>query len=648
MKAAAKSNHELVKEVSALLNQVTGIQLGPRQAHMVESKLTRRMLDLGIEGWDEYHAYLKEHLNDELPALVSLMTTHHTFFFREFFHFEYLEKTALPGLIEAMRKENRKTLRVWSAACSRGQEVYSLSMCLFHYFRRFAPDLNFEIFGSDVDPESVRHAQNGVYKWDEVKEIPLAYMAGHWARGTGEIADFVKAKASIKGATKFGVVNLFDLGTKLSGQTFDIVFCRNVFIYFAQEQIKAITQNILQHMHSEGYLFLGISESLGGIHLPIAHLGQSVYRKREVHLSVASSTKTVTAPAKTPATRPSLSVVPAPAVASSAPVTAKPATPAAPILRVMCVDDSPVILTLLKKLLGKEFGFEVVATAGNGLEAAEKLKTTQVDLITLDIHMPEQTGVEYLQRNYKPGHPPVVMVSSVARENGDLALKALDYGASDYIEKPSVGDITARGDEIRMKLRCAAEREAVPPLNENRLEKAFESRELIQHPESKVRVFVGGVGDLKNFARVCRESQTNQPPTLIFIRGAESALPAVVSKLKSEGVRNVDIYSDPSKAMQPNGVCVADYAKHFNDLRHVAQMRQAAILLFGPVTGEMIRDFKTWPNSEIVVEESQSNMKTAAMNLKEGEGQVVPVTSFSYLADSFLSKEGKVGKAGSN
>jgi two-component system chemotaxis response regulator CheB len=122
---------------------------------------------------------------------------------------------------------------------------------------------------------------------------------------------------------------------------------------------------------------------------------------------------------------------------------------------VLVVDDSTSIQAVLKQVLGKDRGFEVVGTAANGIEAAKLLRTLEVDAMTLDIHMPGQGGVDYLKANFSRAHPPVVMVSSVDREEADLAHKCLTIGASDYVEKPTLANMGERGEELRNKIRAA-------------------------------------------------------------------------------------------------------------------------------------------------------------------------------------------------
>lgn len=413
-----ESVNRVVAEVSRLVSEMAGIQLGSKQSFMVESRLKSRLMKLRLASFTDYLAHLKANPEVETQALLSLMTTHHTYFFREFPHFEFLLNKALGPMIEAARGRADKTIRVWSAACSRGQEVYSLAMFLRFHLSQMAPDLRFEIWGTDVDPESVAHAKNGVYKVDELKQSPAMYLENNWVRGKGHVADFSKVKESLKAHCRFGTLNLLKCRSALQGLTFDLIFCRNVFIYFDQGQIQDITKTFLDHLDPSGFLVLGVSESLHGLNLQVQSVGPSVYRKPGV--------KSVSAPvAKAPEKK---------------------------VLDVLCVDDSPSILALLKKILTTENGFRVKATAANGARALEIMKSQSFDLVTLDLHMPELDGIGFLKSNER-GSTPVVVVSSVNRDDLTIAKKAVELGARDYVEKPSLQNLAQAGDEIRSKLK---------------------------------------------------------------------------------------------------------------------------------------------------------------------------------------------------
>lgn len=413
----------VVQEVSQIVSEIAGIQLGPKQFTMVENRLKTRMMRLSIEDFAGYLKYLKSHRESESQVLLSLMTTHHTYFFREFSHFEFLLNRSLPSLIEKARTRQDKTIHVWSAACSRGQEVYSLAMFFRFHLSQMAPEVKFRIWGTDVDPESVKFAENGVYKADELKQSPAMYVEGCWVRGKGHVKDYSKAKDIIKQHCRFGTLNLLKPANALADKKFDVVFCRNVFIYFNQDQIKTISKTVMQHLDPDGFFFLGVSETLNGLGLDLELSGPSIYQFRRPKNSGTAAVLRPTAPM------------------------AKPR-----VMDILSVDDSPTILTLLKKVLVPESGFRVKATAKNGREALDILKTQKFDAITLDLHMPELDGVGFLKQ-HDVKSAPVVIVSSINREDPTIANQAVSLGARDYVEKPSLDNLAQAGNEIRAKLR---------------------------------------------------------------------------------------------------------------------------------------------------------------------------------------------------
>lgn len=418
----------VVEEVSKIVSQMAGIQLGPRQVVMVENRLKARMVKMGIKDFNAYLKHLKAHQEEESQALLSLMTTHHTYFFREFSHFEFLLNKGLDSLIQKAKQRGDNKIRIWSAAASRGQEAYSLAMFFKFHLAHSNSGVDFEIWGTDVDPESVNHAKNAVYKAEELKQSPAMYIGDNWVRGRGEVKDFSKLKEGLRSKCHFTTLNLLKPDSFLSGKTFDVVFCRNVFIYFNQEQIKHCSEQILKHLDPDGFFFLGVSETLNGLDLKVTSSGPSVYQ----HPRPVQTFKTP----------------PKKQVPMSIPQEKRP-------IEVLCVDDSKAILTLLSGILTKDNGFVVKATASNGLEAIEKIKNEKFDVITLDMHMPELDGVGFLEKTKDIKRPPVIVVSSINRDDTSIAQKALGLGALDYVEKPSLENIAQASNEIRSKLKMA-------------------------------------------------------------------------------------------------------------------------------------------------------------------------------------------------
>jgi chemotaxis protein methyltransferase CheR len=606
---------DILKELAGLIQTKTGVQLGEKQRHMVESRIKKRMLELGIPALGQYYAHFKSHEKSETQQLISLLTTHHTYFFREFSHFEYLESTVLPALVPVVRARGDKTIRAWSAACSRGQEVYSLAMFLHAYLARSAPDLKFEILGTDIDSESVHLARNGVYHYREIKEVPIHYLGNHWARGTGEIADYVKAKKSIRESCRFDTLNLIHPESIQKFPSFDFVFCRNVFIYFTPEQIRKISAEIMKKVLPHGHFFIGISETLHGLGLDAQSAGPSIYRHPQV--AAAASAK------------PALREVPAPA--ARVPDLPNP-------IRVLCVDDSPTVLTLLKGIFTKAAGFEIVGTAINGLDAKEKVALLKPDVVTLDIHMPEQTGIEYLERNMGPHHAPVVMISSVSRENAELAAKALELGASDYIEKPALNQLAIRMDEIQTKVRCAIRNRiwksqpARPGIDAD-----FKRRPVIPNPEQKLRLVFGGAGDRERIAKTLKEGITG-PGIVILLENPGPALPEMAAAFSKEigaSVRPIEKAELP----RPGEVLIGDFTLVGEALRTAGQSRQTVSLVYGQPSKRTVAEVQAWKGLVFLEETGAPN--PFGSHLKD----IFPATSFVALSDEYLSGVKDSGKA---
>jgi len=421
---------QAVAEASKIVTDMTGIQLGEKQFSMIESRLKSRLIKLSMASFKEYITYLKKNLESESQALVSLLTTHHTFFFREFPHFEFLLNHALEDLIAIARKRPSKTIEIWSAASSKGHEVYSLAMFFDFHLKAIAPDVKYKIYGTDVDPESIAIAKNGVYRNDELKQSPATYLGDHWVKGTDEVKNFSKVKKSLKDNTHFEVCNLFSIKSFVQNRKFDIIFCRNVFIYFNSEQIKSLSESLLACLEPHGYFILGLSESLNGINNKAQLVAPSTYRIPQ-------------APAPAAPGKPA-----AAAVAPLRPVAAEPQK----TFRILCVDDSSTIHSLLGQILTKDQGFEIKTKAMNGREAVNILKTETFDAITLDLHMPELDGIGFLTE-YKNRDIPIIILSSVNRDDLSMANKALSLGAMDYVKKPSLQNKAQAGNEIRSKLK---------------------------------------------------------------------------------------------------------------------------------------------------------------------------------------------------
>ncbi len=612
----------LIQEFAKIANQITGVQFNDRSKTMIKSRLQKRYMDLKLPDLEAYLTYFRANQATETPKLIGLLTTHHTHFFREFSHFEFLISKAIPELLPELKSRPDKTLRVWSAACSRGQEVYSLAMYLDFHLKRFDPTLKFEILGTDIDPESVEIAKNAVYLRTELKEAPLSLLGTHWSRGTGDIAEYVKAKATLRSPCKFLPMNLLELQPRKEPiGKFDLVFCRNVYIYFNDQQIRQITEQLLQRLSPRGFLFVGASESLTHLAMPILGRMPAVYQHASAKLAPTAPqapTKTQT-PARSPSPGP-----------STTPELEKP-------IRVLCVDDSNSILVLLKKILSPELGFEVVGTAENGEVAIQKLAELKPDAITLDIHMPVMTGLEFLQKSFRPGHPPVVMLTSVSRDNAELAGQAMALGASDFVEKPALSNIAKRGDEIRAKIRCAVTAQKLSTAISTQLDQSFHKKHVILNPADKLRVVVMSLSQRSKLRGLFAELIGPQPPTFILVDGGGEALAAMIPILTKVAGKVISFAETLPKDPESGKVYLMDLDTHAKALfEQNGKGHPTSILVYGEVPQASAEKILQFQGAHLLLEDLGGAKGTAS--LMDAANDVVPATSFPYMSIEFLSQ----------
>jgi chemotaxis protein methyltransferase CheR len=453
------TKNQVVKQISELVTLRTGNVFADKHKSMLEARLHSRMMGLEIEDWDEYYEYVVNHRENELAELDSLLTTHYTFFFREMVHYEFIRDN-LPKLIKNVRDRGEDKIRIWSAACSRGHEVYSLAMYLNYYLPKIASDISFDILGTDIDHNSIETCENGVYKYDEVSQIPMMYLNDSWTRGSGDISHFAKIKTHLNEKCRFQKINLREFPASFN-EKFDVILCRNVLIYFSPEDVLIISKNLSKHLHQNSFLISGLSEPLNVKEIKLAPLGSCVY----------TNTKVITPEIPDIKKKPILSVT---------------KTVTSSLIKVFCVDDSGSVLKILEKMFSKENGYELVGTAKNGVEAAQKIPLLNIDVVTLDVHMPEMDGITYLEKYFKAGHPPVIMLTSVGKDEGETIGKAIGFGAFDHVEKPSLGTFSKSAEEIKTKIKLALENKVPMTYSINNL--SYEMR--ISNPQNKWIIWV--------------------------------------------------------------------------------------------------------------------------------------------------------------
>lgn len=265
-------------QLSDLVKAHTGIKLNQNKRALVVSRLSQRLRALKLTGFSQYIDLLQRSDSDgELINMINRITTNKTDFFREQHHFTYLTDIVLPQMVQRADRTGEKKLRVWSAGCSSGEEPYSLAITLSEFFRDLA-GWDYKILATDLDTNMLNHAAAGVY--DSQRMAPVAnhlktryFTVQHQGGQT-----VYKAKAELKDVILFRKFNLmtpkFPLKTRL-----DFIFCRNVMIYFTIEDRIRILTNFHNLIHSEGYIFVGHSESLMMVPNLFKYVASTVYKK---------------------------------------------------------------------------------------------------------------------------------------------------------------------------------------------------------------------------------------------------------------------------------------------------------------------------------------------------------------------------------
>ncbi len=258
-----------------LVNGRTGIVVTDEKYDMFYSRLVRRIRLLRLANFTQYCDLIKsEQGNAEIIHLVNAITTNLTSFYRENHHFEFLLQRVIPGLLE--RAPAQRRLRIWSAGCSTGEEPYSIAMTLCES-ELAAKGWNIQILATDIDSNVLEHAAAGVYNMDRVENLPQARLQRWFLKGKGEQEGRVRVKPEVHKLVEFAQLNLNSAW--VLPEVADIVFCRNVIIYFDKEAKRTLIERIAENLTMGGYLFIGHSESMFRVSDRFELVGNTIYRK---------------------------------------------------------------------------------------------------------------------------------------------------------------------------------------------------------------------------------------------------------------------------------------------------------------------------------------------------------------------------------
>lgn len=252
-----------------LIYDEAGINLAPEKKSLVEARLAKRLKHFNLSTYGQYFKLLNTpDYPTEFQMMVDLLTTNETYFFREPKHFEFLSR-------EVLQTWKRGPLRVWSAACSSGEEVYTLAMLLSD---RMGAKL-WDIVGSDISTQMLERCEQGLYPMSRAEHMSQYYLQKFCLKGTGKFEGMLLVDSKLRQRCEFHKVNLTNPLPTLG--RFDVIFLRNVMIYFDVEVKKQVVSRLLKVLNPGGYLFISHSESLHGINHELQMIRPSIYRKME-------------------------------------------------------------------------------------------------------------------------------------------------------------------------------------------------------------------------------------------------------------------------------------------------------------------------------------------------------------------------------
>jgi chemotaxis protein methyltransferase CheR len=267
------SDRDLMRVVK-LVYQRAGINLNEGKRELITARLQKRLRTLGLSQFGQYLDLLeRDSAGAEMTLFLDALATNHTSFLREPQHFELLKSRVIP---EQLQRAGTPHIDIWSAACSTGEEPYTLAMTLAETMPNGAE--GFKMLASDLSTKALAAARSATYKLDRVKDVPIDQLRRYFERGMGAQEGLARVSASLRRQIEFAQLNLIEI-TNL-GRDFDVIFCRNVMIYFDLPVQQRVVSMLERHLRPNGYMFISHSESLNGVSHGLRWIAPAVYQRR--------------------------------------------------------------------------------------------------------------------------------------------------------------------------------------------------------------------------------------------------------------------------------------------------------------------------------------------------------------------------------
>ncbi|MBI5632654.1 MAG: protein-glutamate O-methyltransferase CheR [Nitrospirae bacterium] len=265
--------------LSEFIHDSCGIKMSGPKRSMLEMRLKKRLLQLNISSFAEYCKFVlgSNEGAKEIIHMIDAITTNKTDFFREANHFHYLCEQALPELIDSSGAGIRRALHVWSAGCSTGEEPYTLAMVL-NEFAEHHPHLTFNILATDICTKVLEKARQAVYDKARIETIPDSMKKKYLLRAKDANKGIVRIIPSLRANVTYRRLNFMDKDFGLK-EKMDVIFCRNVIIYFERSTQEKLLRHFCDYLAPEGYIFVGHSETLHGLDVPLVSVAPTIYRR---------------------------------------------------------------------------------------------------------------------------------------------------------------------------------------------------------------------------------------------------------------------------------------------------------------------------------------------------------------------------------
>jgi len=268
------------RKLSSFIESEVGIKMPPAKRIMLESRLQKRLRALSMDSFETYIDHVFQDDPGEIIHMIDVVTTNKTDFFREPDHFVYLKETLLPHHVEHDRWGVDGKFKVWSSASSTGEEAYTIAIELSEFQRTQNPRFDFRILGTDISTAVLATARKAVYPADRIRPVSAEVRKRYFLKSRNRETELVRVKRLLREKAQFHRLNLMAPTFPIRDR-FHVIFCRNVIIYFDRPRQEQLLRKLYNYLVPGGYIFLGHSETLAGMDIPVVSVAPTVYRRIE-------------------------------------------------------------------------------------------------------------------------------------------------------------------------------------------------------------------------------------------------------------------------------------------------------------------------------------------------------------------------------